>query len=53
MSRLAKEIADEFIRRSGNCKTNMQIQKMVYIAHGYMLGVYDRPLIVDPIEAWK
>ena len=53
MPRNALEIADEFIRRSGNTKTNMQIQKMVYIAHGYMLGAYGRPLISENVEAWK
>ena len=53
MPRNALEIADEFIRRSGNTKTNMQIQKMVYIAHGYMLGAYGRPLISENVEAWR
>lgn len=53
MTRDAIEIADEFIRLSGNTKTNMQIQKMVYIAHGYMLGAYGRPLISESVEAWK
>ncbi len=33
--------------------TPMQIIKLVYICHGFMLGLYHRPLIIQPIEAWK
>ena len=31
----------------------MQLLKLVYIAHGWMLGLYGRPLIRDEIQAWK
>ena len=31
----------------------MKIIKLVYIAHGWMLAVYSKPLINDRIEAWK
>jgi uncharacterized phage-associated protein len=31
----------------------MQVLKLVYIAHGWHLGVYGRPLVNEPIEAWK
>jgi uncharacterized phage-associated protein len=27
--------------------------KLVYIAHGWMLGLYGRPLIRDRVEAWR
>jgi uncharacterized phage-associated protein len=27
--------------------------KLVYIAHGWMLGLYGRPLIHDKVEAWR
>ena len=30
----------------------MAMQKFVYFAHGWMLGVYERPLISQRIEAW-
>jgi len=32
--------------------SNLQLQKLTYIAHGYFLGWKDKPLISDPIEAW-
>lgn len=50
-------IANEFIGRSidapGRGLTQMQVQKLVYLAHGWALGAYDEPLIEDPVEAWK
>ena len=33
--------------------TPMQLIKMVYIAHGWMLGLYSRSLIKQSVEAWK
>ncbi len=52
----ARTIANEFIRlasESGQTLTNMQIQKLVYIAHGYGLAILDRPLIKQHVEAWR
>ena len=31
----------------------MKLIKLVYIAHGWMLGLYGRPLIVEDVEAWR
>ena len=31
----------------------MQLLKLVYIAHGWTLGLYGRPLIRDDIQAWQ
>ncbi len=49
-------IANEFITL-GKAKnkqfTIMQVLKLVYIAHGWMLGFFDEPLTDDDIEAWK
>ena len=33
--------------------THMQIQKLVYIAHGWHLAVADKPLVQEYPEAWK
>lgn len=33
--------------------TPMQLIKMVYVAHGYMLGRYGEPLLEEPVEAWR
>ena len=33
--------------------TPMQLLKLVYIAHGWMLGLHGRPLIEENVEAWK
>lgn len=33
--------------------TPMQLIKMVYIAHGYMLGKHGTPLLEESVEAWR
>lgn len=33
--------------------TPMQVLKLVYIAHGWRLGLYGRPLIRDDVQAWQ
>jgi uncharacterized phage-associated protein len=38
---------------AGRYLTPMQILKLVYICHGWMLGLYGRPLIGEEIQAWK
>ena len=40
-------------RESKNTLTPMQILKLVYLSHGWMLGLYHRPLIKEPVEAWR
>jgi uncharacterized phage-associated protein len=52
----SRTIANRFLRlarESGDSLTPMQVLKLVYIAHGWMLGLYGRPLIRDRIEAWQ
>lgn len=31
----------------------MKLIKLVYIAHGWMLGLYGRPLFEEDVEAWR
>lgn len=51
--RPALDVANHFIEYSGYTKTNLQILKMTYIAHGHSLAILDRPLISDVVEAWE
>lgn len=37
----------------GKPLTHMQLQKLVYIAHGWHLAVTGRALIMEPVQAWK
>lgn len=49
-------VADEFLQlasKSNDTLTPMQLLKLVYLAHGWMLGIYGVPLIRESIEAWR
>jgi len=52
----ARSVANEFLKvaaSNGRVLTNMQLQKLVYIAHGYSLAILDKPLIRQRVEAWR
>lgn len=52
----ANAVANRFLELADNVDqrlTPMQVLKLVYLAHGWMLGLYHRPLISQRIEAWK
>ena len=52
----ARSIANEMIRRAheaGREITHLQVQKLVYYCHAWMLGVYGRPLIEQDVVAWR
>jgi uncharacterized phage-associated protein len=52
----SRTVANRFLelaREAGISLTPMQLLKLVYIAHGWMLGLYGRPLIGDEIQAWQ
>lgn len=54
----ALQIANEIIRRGAaetppRYFTPMQLLKLVYLCHGWMLGLYGRPLIKEDVQAWK
>lgn len=49
------DVANEFIRlakESGRELTQMQLQKLVYIAHGWRLALMDQGLTIDKPQAW-
>lgn len=52
----ARAIANHFVsllKGDGDATTPMKLLKLVYIAHGWNLAVFDAPLIDDRIEAWE
>lgn len=56
MAGWSPEIANEFIRLAKADKyslTQMQLQKLVYIAHGWNLAINGGPLTHDAPQAWE
>lgn len=57
MSRDARAVAQQILnecRAAGDpAVTPMQLLKLVYIAHGYMLAKHGVPLINESVEAWQ
>ena len=53
----AKAIANYFLElaaKDGEKVTPLKIQKLVYIAHGWYLALYEKPLVHDEFaEAWE
>jgi uncharacterized phage-associated protein len=43
----------ELARDAGRALTPMQLLKLVFLCHGWMLGLYHRALVRDEIQAWK
>ena len=52
----ARTIANRFLAladQAGDSLTPMQLLKLVYMAHGWNLGLNGRPLISDKVQAWQ
>lgn len=54
MSSSSMAIANEFLKMPGAVGelTQMQLLKLVYIAHGWNLAVNGEPLVSEPVRAW-
>ena len=53
--RHARKIAEQilFLRSKLRLQTTpLEVIKLVYISHGWMLGIYNRALSLEPAEAW-
>lgn len=53
--KIAKIFVDKANATDGGCAdmTLLKLMKMTYIAHGWMLGIYKKPLISEDVEAWQ
>ena len=51
-----RAVANAFIQRSldeHHPITPMEVQKLMFFAHGWMLGIHGKPLHYDEWEAWR
>jgi uncharacterized phage-associated protein len=51
-----KAVANAFLalaKKEGEGITPMKMQKLIYLAHGWGLGILGEPLINEPVQAWK
>jgi uncharacterized phage-associated protein len=56
LGNLPKHVAEYMLKLAQEDRsplTPMQVLKLVYIAHGWQLGLHGRPLVCEPIEAWQ
>ncbi|WFB67016.1 type II toxin-antitoxin system antitoxin SocA domain-containing protein [Chryseobacterium sp. WX] len=50
------DVAKQFLKlakEDGEVLEPMKLLKLTYIAHGWYLGFYDKPLIKNSVQAWK
>lgn len=50
------DVANELLKKADQEKksfTPMQLIKLVFLCHGWLLGLYGKHLIEEPIEAWR
>ena len=56
MSHSALSVANRLIilaHEAGRTITPMQVIKLTYFCHAWMLGLHSRPLLDEPVEAWQ
>ena len=52
----ARSVANALIRlgvEKTKLRDPLQLIKLTYLCHGWMLGLYQRPLSAQPVEAWR
>ena len=52
----SRHIANYYIDRGvaeGKPLTHLQVQKLVYFAHSWMLAIFDEPMLDDDVEVWR
>lgn len=52
----ARAIANALIHRGATRsqpRTPLQVVKLTYLCHGWMLGLYHRPMSIQPVLAWR
>lgn len=52
----SRSVANQIIRRRIMAQkpvTHLQVQKMVYYCHAWMLGIHDQPMVYDAVMAWQ
>lgn len=50
---VANFFIDKAIASGANDLSQLKLQKLVYYAHGWHLGLAESPLFVEPVQAWK
>lgn len=50
---VAQRMLEACAQADASSVTPMQLLKLVYIAHGYMLGKHGRPLLNESVQAWE
>ncbi len=50
---VAQYILDQCKAAADPSVTPMQLIKLVYVAHGYMLGLHGQPLLSESVQAWQ
>ena len=51
--KVGKYFVDKANKNGSTDMTALKLQKMVYIAHGWMLGIHGEPLVSEDVEAWR
>ncbi len=53
-SRSPQVVAEHILWLRRSLKTTpMHVLKLVYLCHGWVLGLTDQPLVDEPVEAWR